>query len=252
MADDFKPIFHDLDGRTVKVYAISDVHIGSREYDDGFERFVQSIAKDPDAYIVLCGDLIDNAVPSGRTPVFDDCMTPGEAVDEVVRILKPVSIRILGMVSGNHEERTKRAAGIDPSEVIAVKLGIEDLYRDNMAFIRVRLCKNGVYDIYNLFLHHGKTRNKLDKFVRGLENIDVSFTGHTHIGEITKPCRIVFTQRGIVQVKPMVSVVATSWVKYGGYAAAAMYPANATSDPQHVVLEFTGTNSREGSVKVVW
>lgn len=31
MLDDFTPIIHQLDGRTIKVWAVADVHIGAKE-----------------------------------------------------------------------------------------------------------------------------------------------------------------------------------------------------------------------------
>ena len=41
MLDDFTPIIHELPGRTIKVWAVADVHIGARECDmDGFKRFL--------------------------------------------------------------------------------------------------------------------------------------------------------------------------------------------------------------------
>lgn len=47
-------------------------------------------------------------------------------------------------------------------------------------------------------------------------------------------------------------MTATSWLDYGGYAARGLYLPKATSDPQALVLEYTGTNSRVGRMRMVW
>ena len=57
--NDFTAIVHRLPGRTAKVYAIADVHIGAKECDmDGFARFLKRVERERDSYIVLVGDLI--------------------------------------------------------------------------------------------------------------------------------------------------------------------------------------------------
>lgn len=40
MISDFTPIVHTLEGRTIRVWAVADVHIGAKECDlDGFKAF---------------------------------------------------------------------------------------------------------------------------------------------------------------------------------------------------------------------
>lgn len=251
MAGDFEPIIIDMPGRTIRVWAVADVHIGSKECDlDGFRAFLGRVMADPDSFVVLAGDLIDNAVTGCPASIYGS--EPEFQISQAVELLKPLADdgRILAMVSGNHEARTLKLAGIDPSALIAYKLGIADRFRENMAFLRVNLKNGKVQNTYNLLVMHGASRAKKSKFMP--EGVDVFVSGHTHEPSVEKPARIIFTQKGRVIVKPMVSITATSWLCYGGYGAARMYTPKATSDPQSVELEFTNSNNRAGRVRTVW
>lgn len=251
MAGDFEPIIWDLPGRTISVWAVADVHIGSDECDlDGFKRFLGRVMADDSAYIVLCGDLLDNAVSGCPASVYGS--RPYEQIETACELLAPLaeSGRILGVVSGNHEQRTKRLSDIDPLLVVCSKLNIVHLYRSNMAFVRVNLKERGMQDTYNMLLMHGASAAKKSKF--HVEGVDVFISGHTHDPSVSRPARLVFSQKGIVSVKDMLHVTACSWLNFGGYGAAKMYAPKSTSNPQRITLEFTNSNNRQGSASISW
>ena len=253
MLDDFKPIVHKLDGRTIRVWAVADVHIGAKECDlDGFKRFLKRVEGDPDSYLVLCGDLINNGIKDSLTNVYDETMPPSAQVDRCVELLEPVADKVLGAVSGNHERRTKKQCDVDITHYICSLLHIPHLYRPNMAFIRVNLARGKTKDHYGLLLVHGKTLNKQQHFAYAIEGVDAVIGGHLHQGNYRKDARIVFTKSNRCVIKPFVNLTATSWLKYGGYAASGLYMPSATSDPQCLVLEFTGSNDRPGQIRVHW
>lgn len=253
MLDDFTPILHTLPGQTIRVWAVADVHIGARECDlDGFIRFLSKIAQNANDYLVLCGDLLSNGIKDSLTNVYEETMTPSAQVDYAAELLAPVADRILGCVGGNHELRSVKAVDLDPLYQVMTLIRKPELYRQNMAFIRVTLANGGIRDQYALLLTHGKTANKKRQFAYAVEGVDAIITGHTHDGEVSKPARLCFTSRNNVTVKPLVSIAATSWLDYGGYAARGLYMPKVTSDPQCLVLEFTNTNTRSGRIHVSW
>lgn len=160
VSSDFAVIVHRLAGRSIKVYAIGDVHIGAAECDmDGFARFL---------------------------------------------------------------------------------------------IVRIVLGKHGMHDHYALLLVHGKSDVARRRFEYTVEGVDAIVSGHVHKGNISKPARIVLSTRNQVSIKPLVSLVATSWTDYGGYAARGLMLPAATSDPQALLLEFAGTNKRDGQIRVIW
>ena len=255
MYDDFTPIIHILDGRSIKVWAISDVHIGAKEADiAGFKAFLEKVEADEDSYLVLCGDLINNGIRSANCPtdIYEETMPPQAQIDFAAELLEPVKDRILGAVSGNHENRTKKAVDLDPTLAIMTLLRKQDLYRRHMAFIRITLKSGGVRDIYSMLLVHGKSANKKRQFDYAVEGVDAVIAGHLHDGNIQKPSRIVFTRANTVVIKSVVSLTGCSWLSYGGYASSNLYLPKTTSDPQALLLEYTGSNNKKGNIRVIW
>ena len=260
MLDDFNVIVHRLPPRNIKVYAVADVHIGAQESDiDGFSRFVNKVAAEPDSYVVLVGDVINNGIRSSSCPtdIYDEALTPAAQVDKAVEILTPIADKILGAVGGNHEARSRKAVDLDPMYEIMCLLRKPELYRRNMAFIRIVLTdskasRNGTRDVYSLLLVHGASEGKKRKFAYALEGIDAIISGHTHNGLVEKPARLILTTQNNVIVRPLVSLTATSWLRYGGYGAAALYMPKATGNPQALLLEHSNSNNRRGDIKVIW
>ena len=251
MHSDFDPIIHHLEGRTIHIWAVADVHLGARECDErGFERFLSKLGEDD--YIILCGDLISNGVKDSLTNVYEELYPPSAQIERAVQLLTPVKDKILGAVGGNHESRSRRAVDMDPMYSIMMMLQLGHLYRTNFAMLRVILANGNTKQRYALRLIHGKTENKKRQFAYSVEGVDAIISGHTHNGIVEKPARLVFTSRNNVLVKPLVSLTATSWLTYGGYAAAALYKPTATSCPQCLELEYVNSNDIEGQLRVIW
>ena len=255
MLDDFTPILHTLPGQTIRVWAVADVHIGAKECDlDGFIRFLSKIAQNANDYLVLCGDLLNNGIKDSMTSVYEETMPPSAQVELAAELLAPVSDRILGCVGGNHELRTVKNCDIDIMHQVMTLIRKPELYRQNLCFIRVILENGGIKDHYSLLLLHGKTANKRKWFDLGaVEGVDAIIGGHLHSGNASKHTKLVFTTGNHVITKSVISLTASSWLNYGGYAARSlMLPSGGVSDPQCLVLEFTNTNSRKGRIHVSW
>ena len=253
MIDDLTPIVHELPGRTIRVWAVADVHIGAREADlDGFSAFLARVKASPDDYLVLCGDLLNNGTKDSLTNVYEEVMPPHAQVDKCVELLEPVKDRILGCVGGNHELRSVRAVDLDPCYQVLTLLRIPELYRQNMCFVRVNLVRGKTKDHYALLLVHGKTLNKQKQLSYAIEGVDAIVGAHLHQGQVQKNARLVLSQSNVVTIRPIVNLTATSWLQYGSYAARSLLLPSATSDPQALQLEFTGSNKTRGSIRVVW
>ncbi|MBO7687667.1 MAG: metallophosphoesterase [Kiritimatiellae bacterium] len=254
MIDDFTPIVHRLRGRPVKVWAVADVHIGARECDlDGFGAFLKRVENDPDSYLVIVGDVLNNGTRDSLTNVYEETMPPSQQIDVAAGLLEPVKDRILGAVGGNHEYRSVKAVDLDPLFQVFTMLRIPEAYRQNFAFLRVILERGSTKDHYALYLTHGKTANKQRKFAQAaVEGVDAVICGHTHNGSVEKSARMVFSQRNGISIKPLISLTATSWLQYGGYAARGQLIPSATGDPQALLLDFTGSNNKDGGISVIW
>ena len=80
MLPDFKMIVKQIpENNDITIYPIADVHLGAAEHlESAWREFRTNILQDPNAYIVLAGDLINNATRSSVSNVFDETMRPRE------------------------------------------------------------------------------------------------------------------------------------------------------------------------------
>ena len=91
----------------IRIYPIADVHFGAIECMEGeWQRFCNNLLSDPNAYVVLCGDLINNATRSSVSNVFEDRLRPREQKKLMAELLTPLKDRILCALPGNHERRS--------------------------------------------------------------------------------------------------------------------------------------------------
>jgi predicted phosphodiesterase len=200
-----------------------------------FIKFIDSIKDKPNVYLVLGGDLINNATRSSVTNIFEEIMRPADQKKEMSKILAPVAHKILAAVSGNHERRSGKDADDDPTYDILCKIDREDVYRENMAFVKFQFgdpAKNGENNpTYTIVVTHGAGGGALtsgavlkgERFGYAIDGMDALIMGHTHKPFTTQPGKIVIDKyNNKVSVKPFKVINMTSWLDYSGYAAAKM------------------------------
>lgn len=235
---DFEMIVHKFPEREdITIIPVADVHLGAKECDEEkFFSFLKMVKDTPNTYLVLAGDLINNATRSSVSNVFEDRYRPSDQKKMMAKLLEPVADRVLAAVPGNHEARSGKDADDDPLYDILCKLDIEHLYRENIAIVKImmgdniRKCgKNN--PTYCLAVTHGSGGgiytgagvNKNERFGYTIDGIDALITGHTHKPAITAPGKIkVDVYHSTVSVVPFKVITATSWMEYGGYAARKM------------------------------
>ena len=158
--------------------------------------------------------------------------------------------RVLCIVSGNHEQRTIRDSDQDLSYDICAKLGIEELYRENMAFLRLSLgarsnrpdrpdSSYGIAVIHGTGggIYTGAAVNRNERFGNIINGIDCLIAGHVHKGFVSKPAKInVDIKNAKVTMSHYTVISCVSWLNYGGYAARAMLLPADVASPQ--VLTF--------------
>jgi predicted phosphodiesterase len=237
MLPDFNMIIHKFPEREdITIIPIADVHLGAREcMEQEFIKFIDSIKDKPNVYLVLGGDLINNATRSSVTNIFEEIMRPADQKKEMSKILAPVAHKILAAVSGNHERRSGKDADDDPTYDILCKIDREDVYRENMAFVKFQFgdpAKNGENNpTYTIVVTHGAGGGALtsgavlkgERFGYAIDGMDALIMGHTHKPFTTQPGKIVIDKyNNKVSVKPFKVINMTSWLDYSGYAAAKM------------------------------
>ena len=239
MARDFDMIVHQFyGGHDITIVPIADVHLGAEGcMEQEFIQFVKEIAETPDTYVILGGDLLDNAVKSSISNIYKATMRPLEAKKMMCRILEPIRDRILCIVSGNHERRSGKETDTDPTYDIAAKLDIEDRYRETIAFLKIQMGKpeneeTGVRTggaqrpVYSIVVTHGAgggiltgaSVNRAERFAYILDGCDAFITAHTHKTWNSQTAKVKIDLRNnAVTMQDFKVINATSWLRYVEY-----------------------------------
>ena len=177
----------------IHLYALGDIHVGSEQFDESaIRKKVRLIQNDPIAVVSLCGDLGDYGLKNSKTNVYQATMQPKEQQEYIYELFSPIKDKVVSAVPGNHEERLVKEVGICPLYDLCVLWGIEDVYRENVAILKLVFGVRGNKTTaanrpqQNTFMGittHGSTRNKHKKFVACFDGIDFAVSGHTHTPE---------------------------------------------------------------------
>jgi predicted phosphodiesterase len=229
-------ITHKLSGdfETLQIYPINDLHVGEKSCDkERFRAFVKFIAETPNAYTVLVGDLLNNAIVSSVSNTYEEDMTPSEAKKWLREELRPIKNKILAVVSGNHEYRSAKSTDTHLVEDICDYLDITQLYRPIEAFVKVTFGKRsgGHSQAYGIYLTHGAGGGKKPgSAVNRIEELtmsvlaDIYICGHFHrkIG-MKHEYRHTDIIHETVTERERLFVIASHWASsFGGYASQKM------------------------------
>ena len=222
------------DVKETTIYPLADVHLGAEGAEvQAFYALVNQIAKEPNSYVTLQGDLIDNGTRNSVTNIFRATMPPSQQKREMAKALEPIRDKILCILPGNHERRSGKDADDDPAYDIAAKLDLEDRYRESIAFVRVALGKrttgktrDGKPHVYFIACVHGAGGgalpgagiNRADRYLQALDGVDVLIHGHTHKPYALRGSKLVLdTANKIVKQRPTLAMCAGQWLDYVGY-----------------------------------
>ena len=250
MLNDFEIITrHFPENNDIKIYPISDVHLGAAEHLAAeLDNFCKRILEEPNSYVILGGDLLNNSLKSSVANIYEETMRPREQKKIMAEMLRPIKDRILCAYTGNHERRSGKDSDDDPTYDIMCKLDLEHLYRENMAFLCLRFGKkdgSGTRNpTYTFAVTHGaggggstgSAVNRGEKFGYVVDGMDFLVLWHTHKAYTTQPSKIsIDLQNNKVSLKPFKVVSMTSWLSYGGYADRAMLTPSSYV-PQAIIL----------------
>ena len=263
MMKDFEMVTHHFD-EPIVIYPISDVHYGALEHKHKeWLEFCKMVENTPNAHIILGGDLVNNNVRTcGFINPYDELVRPREQKHKMVEFLSPIKDRILCAVNGNHEARSIRDDDLDITYDIMAKLDIEDLYRPNVAFMKVSLGRRSnsktPIQSYTFATTHGAgggiytgaTVNRNERFGNVIDGLDCLIVGHTHKGTVTKPSKIVIDRKNDrVSMSHYTVISMVPWLNFGGYAMQKMLLPSHVAEPQKLKLHMSQHNKR---IEVIW
>jgi len=211
------------------------------------------VQENPRAYIVLIGDLVNNVTKGSVSNVYDEVMMPTEQIRYIASLLMPVKDKIIGIVSGNHERRSRREVDLDPDEMIADKLGVP--YFGDECLIKFsfgKISRSGDPVAYVLYATHGcgggrtigGKLNRLSDLPKIVEGCDAYMSGHVHqIAAIPKGVQRLNASKQHVSEGMYWLISTGSYLQRAGYAITHCFDPVVLGCP---VLSLSGTERKIG------
>lgn len=222
------PIIFDTprDFEYIQLLIATDMHNGSAQFDERKWNAFEQMLKEPNNYVVFCGDQMEYATRKSKSDIYDQKLRPAEQKRWWIERLKNYPDKIAAIIDGNHEfNRASKEADCFPLYDIALMLGIEDRYRSEAAFIDIGVGKrnNGANGVERQNRYVGRLQHKAQNLTNfgtadAIEGIDFFVSGHTH-KPMDKPLgKLVYDPiNKQVRERSVENIVGGSFLTYGGY-----------------------------------
>lgn len=231
----------------LNLHIFADEHIGDRHCDmERLKERIAYVASADNAYCILNGDILDYASRSSIGDIETRELNIMGQLEKAVELFSPIKDKIICITNGNHEARGYRKEGFDMSRMIAMQLGLEDVYSQTSAFVFLRFGtasknhgKENAKTLYTLYVNHGSGGGRKEgaKAIRladmaSICDADIYIHSHTHLPMIMKQGFFrVDTQNSAVMNVTKLFVNTASNLDYGGYGASQEYKPNSKDTP---------------------
>jgi predicted phosphodiesterase len=212
----------------VKIYSLSDLHLGSKVCDEVFiKHTIQKIKDDPEALFFLNGDVMEFIPDLYKISTRGQKMTLNEQRSFFIELFRPIIKKCLFYRSGNHEDRSTKILGKDEVPDICRELNILCFAEDRQKYI----IKNNNDKKLVIFSEHGNSGGQamladaeLQKIANNKEGVDIIILGHNHQLWAKDIIKDAFDENTGKSYKKIVMIGRSgSFLNYGGYARAAMF-----------------------------
>lgn len=242
-ADDFSPIrtiFKDMSQHSqVMLLVLNDIHVGSPGCNiDKVIRYLKEVRNLPNCYIILNGDLMNNANNLGKSSPLENDLSPMNEQKVVHTLLSDPIIKekIICSTSGNHESGARaKDSGLDSLVTPMATLDILDIYARYMAQVVIRLkcpyTASGYTDFKVLVRHGSGMGGQAGKVIENMFNIckkfgnyDMVVQGHTHKNIYASEDYIVQNDKYSCIKKSVTPINVPALEEASQYAMEAAYP----------------------------
>ena len=235
----------DID--TLELHVFADEHIGDALCDlPRLQSRIEYIAKTPNAYCILNGDILDYASRSSIGDIETREFNIMEQLERAVELFDPIRKKIICVTNGNHENRGYRKEGFDVSRVIASRLGLSDVYTQSAAYVFLRFGqtpnrhgRTNSKQQYGIYVTHGSGGGRKEgaKAIRladmaSICDADIYIHSHTHLPMVMKQgfFRTDNRNRSVINVTKLFVNTASN-LDYGGYGEVQGYKPNSKDTP---------------------
>lgn len=233
----------------IRIYVLADMHLGE-EFCNIRECMAQieQIKNDPYGYVIVNGDLFNNATKTSISDTYTEVMSPTDQIKLGKRLLEPIRDKILLINTGNHELRTYKKEGVDLAEILAMELNLSNKFGryGGVVFIRfgsIRKDKSRKEEVkknsYSIYATHGcgggrKEGGKVNRLadLSSIIDTDIYIHSHTHLPFILKTAFMRSDSRnGTVHMVDKLFVNSGANLDYGGYGQQYGYKPSSKSSP---------------------
>ena len=241
------------DLKAVELHIFSDWHIGDKHCNMAeIRRSIAQVKTKPNAYVILNGDLLNNATKTSVSDSYAEKMPPMEQIRLAVELLEPIKDRILMATTGNHESRSYRTDGLDITAMLMVQLGLEDKYCREGGVLFLKLGEHTKYEArntsrpniktqvrYSIYVTHGSGGGRKEgaKAIRladmaSIVDVDIYVHGHTHLPLTMKQaCYRTDMSNCKVTLVDKLFVNTAAKLRYGGYGQTFEFKPASTANP---------------------
>ena len=211
-------------GDRVQIMPIGDAHLGAKTCKrDMLEETIQ-FCLDNKIYVIGMGDMIEFATRySVGSGVYEQQLNPQKQVEEIIEIFKPLvkAGLLIGMITGNHEERCTKETGINIMKIICGALKCKYLGPGGHLLLKIGK------ESYTFFATHGSAggrtfQGKMNGAIKcfGFNNVEVVLYGHTHgLGYNKLEYFAINKKNKVIEKRPKYAVLTGSFLDYqGSYA----------------------------------
>lgn len=233
----------------LNLYAIGDCHVGAETFDEtALKKKIQIIRDDPYGVVTLCGDLGDFGLRASVTNPLRATMQPAQQVEKIYELFEPIADKIVSAVPGNHEQRLTKESGIDPLLTLCCRWHCEDVYRENVAILKLLFGQHGDGKRQNAFIivtTHGSSIRKHQRHIACYQGADACIAGHSHTP--------MYYPHGVIRIDAKHAtarhvgykeIIVDANMSPGGYAIKNEYEISPPPELQYLELKVVRENNR--------
>jgi predicted phosphodiesterase len=242
--------------KEIEILPLGDLHIGDGNTNlTKFFDFIRYVSESKKTYVILNGDLMNNALKTSVSNVYNETMSPALQKRFLVQTLRDIKDKILLVNTGNHEQRTTKDADVDLTKDICIELDIEHLYCGEGGVLHLNFGTSAKLKqnmLYTLYVTHGSgggsklgaPLSRINDYGGSFEGIDIFIMGHTHKMTSGIDSKLCYDARHNKLIQKNVGyVTANAWQKYAGYAQRMMLKPSANGATR-ILLNGTTKNFR--------
>jgi len=239
----------------IVIIPIFDAHIGAKSCNlNLLKKTLDKVRNNDNYYFLLGGDMLDMALKDSIAGSYGS--NPAKDIKKFLTMFDGLWEKCLFAITGNHEYRLSRNAGIDIYEYILPNT--QKIYAGDSGVLKVSFGTRGKTRQYTatFYVYHGAgggrtIGSKANWSKRGkevVEGADVYLSGHTHVMMYDKEKIVtVDTHNKGFGEKEQHFVVCGSYLDYEGYAERKVLAPSVLGSPE---IRLTG-NGNKTEIKVM-